>query len=98
MRWKLVWGDLANERQADLLAGADVRVILAVSRVVAVLEHCPRSFGESRAPGERYGFELPLGVRYEIDEAERVVRVMNVWRVSRGPGDDEPTGLGDGEP
>lgn len=85
MKWTLTWEPDADDRLTDLLAGADARVILAVARLAAVLETCPRSFGESRDPGRRYGFESPLGVWYALDEAARGVRVLDIKRIDRRP-------------
>lgn len=95
MRYRVDWVLDTRERLADLLAGGDPRIILAAARLDAILGTCPRSFGESRGDAPRNGFALPLGVWYEFDQDERVVRVLNVWRTDRrGPG-DEPDDDGD---
>lgn len=97
MKWTLTWDPEADDRLTDLLAGADGRVILAVARVAAVLETCPRSFGESRDAGRRYGFEPPLAVWYALDEAAREVRVLDIKRVDRRSDGDEPVAPDDAE-
>lgn len=94
MSYRVDWVSGSRERLTDLLAGADPRVILAAARLAAVLGTCPKSFGESRGDAPRNGFELPLGVWYVIDDAERVVRVLNVWRIDRRRGDG-PDDAGD---
>ncbi|MBX9624386.1 MAG: hypothetical protein K2X82_11310 [Gemmataceae bacterium] len=90
MRYRVEWVSGSWERLTDLLAGADPRVVLAAARLAAVLGTCPRSFGESRGDDPRAGFELPLGVWYEIDEPAGVVRVVRVWSVDRWPAGDDP--------
>ena len=98
MIWELVYTDDARGQLTELLARADAVVILAAARANAVLMYCPRSFGESRDTGERLGFELPLAVRYEIDDARREVRVLGVKRVDHPADGDEPADPEDDRP
>lgn len=90
MTYRVVWVRGTRGRLAGLLAGADPRVILAAARVTAVLEHCPRSFGESRPAGRRIGFVPPLAVEFEIDDGGQVARVFEVRSTDRSPGGDDP--------
>lgn len=94
MKWTLAYKPDARDRLARLLDGADPAVILAVARLHAVLENCPRSAGESRETGERIAFDGPLVLDYELDETEREVRVTDVRRTDRWP-DDDPDGPDD---
>jgi hypothetical protein len=39
----------------------------------------PENTGESRTHTDKVWFVFPLGIRFEIDAQQRIVRVLQVW-------------------
>lgn len=85
MNHRVFWSPHAEQRLELILKGAaDTAVLVAAARSLdRQLVADPVSFGESRFDTVRVGFELPLGVQFEILNDVRTVIVYDVWRVDR---------------
>jgi hypothetical protein len=84
MSYTVVW---AAEAECELAAlwtsAADrSRIATAADSLDRALSRDPVVVGESRSGSRRIVFCLPLGIRFEIIEGDRMVRVLAVWRVS----------------
>jgi hypothetical protein len=53
----------------------------SADRIDAALERSPYDCGESREPGKRMMFEGRLGVRFEVRDEQREVRVLSIWTI-----------------
>jgi hypothetical protein len=82
MRFRVFWEDDAEAELARLwLAARDRQRLTEVSsRIEDRLRRDPESVGESRQPGIRLLFDNPLWVEFRIDAADRIVRILTVWR------------------
>jgi hypothetical protein len=83
VNYATTWPDAALDRLTDayLAARADGRANefrLAVDAMEATLARDPASPGESRTEHHRVLFELPASLHYRIDEAARVVVILDV--------------------
>ena len=87
MIFTVTWKPTADDELADLwLKGPDRAAITAAANAIdALLRVDPHLQGESRADGTRVLFQPPLGVRFEVNEQDRVVEVLKVWRFRRKP-------------
>ena len=56
-------------------------VTAATARIDQVLLSDPSTVGESRPGLERVTFASPLGIRFRVFPAERIVRVLSVWNI-----------------
>ena len=56
-------------------------VTKATSHLDLVLLLDPSTVGESRPGLERVTFVTPLGIRFRVFPAERIVRVLSVWNI-----------------
>jgi plasmid stabilization system protein ParE len=88
MRYALVYLDAAeDDLAAAYLAGRERRraadVTAAAARVEELLRTDPAGCGESRDRHQRFMVEPPLGVLFELHEAERVVIILSVRYSSR---------------
>jgi hypothetical protein len=85
MSHRVFWSPHAEQRLEQILKGsADSAVLVAAARSIdRQLVADPASWGESRFDTVRVGFELPLGVQFEILDDVRTVIVYDVWRVDR---------------
>jgi hypothetical protein len=64
------------------LAARDrIAVTEAARIIVRRLGTNPANQGESRPPGMRITFEMPLAVIFRVDETPYTVRILRVWRV-----------------
>ena len=58
----------------------------AANQIDLELVSAPGSIGESRFGNVRIHYVRPLGLNFEVDAINRVVRVVNVWFVKQsGP-------------
>jgi hypothetical protein len=55
-------------------------VTAAANAIDARLQRDPYAQSESRTGATRVTFEAPLGVRFEVNDADRHVPVLDVWR------------------
>ena len=67
------------------MGDADLRkaIMAATSIIDQELKTDPYRQSESRGDENRVLFVYPLGVLFEIDPQDRIVRVLNVWRFRR---------------
>jgi hypothetical protein len=74
--YRVAWLPSATEELASLwlLASSGLRqaITAATHAVDQILQREPQDFGESREGNVRIGHEEPLGLTFEIDEAEKV--------------------------
>jgi hypothetical protein len=54
-----------------------------VQRITQELTIDPFRSSESREEGERILISNPIGVRFGVDEANRQVTILSVWRIRR---------------
>jgi hypothetical protein len=63
------------------MSAADREEIASVSlEIDRCLEANPQSQGESRGGRRRILFVLGFAVTFEVYDADRIVRVLNIWR------------------
>jgi hypothetical protein len=87
MIFTVTWKPSSEDELADLWTkGPDRAAIAAAANAIdALLRVDPHLKGESRADGTRVLFHPPLGVRFEVNEPDRVVEILKVWRFRRKP-------------
>lgn len=80
MKYTVVWRPVAESRFAELWLGSRMRHSIdeAAQRIDGSLARNPNEAGESRDAGRRMMFEWPLGVRFEVSDQDRQVRVLSV--------------------
>lgn len=85
MKFDVVWDRDAESDLAEMwLAARDrQRLSEASERIEERLRRSPETAGESREAGVRLVFEDPLWVEFEIDEPNRKVHILTVWRRGR---------------
>jgi hypothetical protein len=83
--YRVFWAPFAEQRlEAILQRESDPSRIAAAARILdAQLARDPLDVGESRYDTVRIGFELPLGIQYEILHDVRSVIVYDVWRIDK---------------
>jgi hypothetical protein len=83
MRFIVIWANPADHQYTAIWLGARDRI--AVTEAARAIEERlgtdPANAGESRFDGQRITFEMPLGVRFRVDETPYTVRILKVWRV-----------------
>jgi plasmid stabilization system protein ParE len=84
MNYDVIWVPSAENQLASIWTAARNRtaVARAAARIDGMLANDPNSEGESRPDGRRVLIVMPLVVYYQVDEADRRVRVLHV-RASR---------------
>ena len=85
MRYTVVWKESAENQLANIWLNATHRdAVTNVARQIDVrLRYRPQFQGESRAKRRRILLVSPLGVKFEVDENDRIVRVLTVWHFVR---------------
>ena len=85
MRYTVLWSRVAEERLAFHWTDASNRqaVTEAANAIDKLLQADPDSLGESRPDGTRILFVPPLGILYYVNQQERVVSVLTVWRFAK---------------
>lgn len=85
MNFRVLWTPVAEQQLADLWISASDRgaITAAANEVDRLLAANPLAQGESRFDQLRVTFEAPLGVEYEVHEADRLVYVLAVWSFGR---------------
>jgi hypothetical protein len=58
-------------------------ITFSVHQIDQELQRDPENIGESRAGNERIFFLFPLGIRFEVNKDEFVVRVLHAWSYRR---------------
>lgn len=84
MTFRVIWiqsalNDLMRTWNAADSA-ARKQITSAIHALDKQLERDPSAICESRGPGEWVCFSDPVGARVEIDEPNRVVWVLSLWR------------------
>ena len=73
----------ADEQLADIwVMNVEQReaVLRAAQALDSELEHSPLEVGESREEGFRVLFAPPLGIRFRVSTADRLVVIVAFWR------------------
>lgn len=83
MKYTVVWKPPAEEELASLwTASADRQPLRsAADQIDRLLGSDPANQGESRSTEIRVLLLSPLGVFFHINEADRTVSVLRVWRI-----------------
>ncbi len=83
MKYTVVWKPAAERTLTAIwLAGSDRAAIARAAREIdRLLQTSPNEIGESRDANRRIAFELPLGVTYSVNSQDRLVKVLEVWRI-----------------
>jgi hypothetical protein len=83
VNYRVFWAPPAEKQLAAILQVQkdQVRLAAAARRIDECLASNPFAFGESRYDTLRVGFELPLGIDYEVLEDVRTAIVYHVWRI-----------------
>jgi plasmid stabilization system protein ParE len=83
MKYTVVWKPAAEQELIRLWTDAADRaaVSAAANSIDEALASKPAQQGESRRAVTRILFLRPLGVLYDVMEADRQVSVLKVWRV-----------------
>jgi hypothetical protein len=81
MRWMVVWIPSAEQKLARLWMRALDRASVrrAAFEIDKLLKIDPENVGESRPAGQRIIHIQPLGVRFKVSPADRLVQVVDVW-------------------
>jgi hypothetical protein len=83
--FQVVWLQTALNELAAAWMSADSalrKAITAATQTIdRALEADPHNQGESRSPGQRFLFQPPLGLTFEVRHESGVVRVLHVWIV-----------------
>lgn len=87
MSFSVDWAQSSLDSLAALWIRADSAMRRAIREAVNEVDHRlrgdPLAQGESRGGNDRVLFVFPLGVRYEVQQAHRMVRVLAVWEWKR---------------
>ena len=77
MSYRVSWVPSAQDALLQIIIGWPDRgaVVGALERLGATLQRDGSAAGESREPEFRVLFELPLAVKFSVDEPERAVTV-----------------------
>jgi hypothetical protein len=84
--YRVFWTPFAEQRLEAILVRqrADESRIVAAARMIdSQLTRDPLDVGESRYDAVRFGFELPLGIQYEVLQDVQTVIVYDVWWIDR---------------
>jgi hypothetical protein len=83
VNYRVFWAPQAEKQLEAILQDLteQVRIAAAARRIDESLASSPLTFGESRYDTLRVGFELPLGIDYEVLQDLRTVIVYHVWRI-----------------
>ena len=81
MTFTIVWDPDAEAELANIWVNSPDRsaVTLAAYDLEQRLRRNPDQVGESRPNDRRVAFEPPLGLMFRVLDADRIVRVLNVW-------------------
>jgi hypothetical protein len=79
--YTVVWIREAEDELAALWLDAADRTLItdAVCEIDGDLAIDPIAVGESRQYMQRVAYHLPIGIRFEILPADRLVKVLAVW-------------------
>jgi hypothetical protein len=82
VKFTVIWLTSAEAELAEVWLAADDRELIAqtANEIDARLAAEPETQGESRSGQRRILLVAPLGVVFETHLADRIVRVLDVWR------------------
>ena len=85
MKYTVIWHETPlNDLTSIWMSASDrASVTVAAAQIDRVLGTAPHDHGESREGRTRVLLIPPLGVEYEIEEADRKVQVNAVWFIAR---------------
>lgn len=82
--YRVLWVRAALDELATVWTESDSRqrasITTATNLIDGLLATDPQRQGESRTEFERVMFVPPIGVTYEVDPAQRLVRILQLWR------------------
>jgi len=83
MNHTVVWKPAAEQELASIWNESADRadVTVAANTIDRLLRTSPQDQGESRSGITRIMFVHPLGVIYDVQQEDRLVSVLRVWRV-----------------
>ena len=84
MTFTVVWADSAAGELAEIwISALDRPLITAAARDIDHSLHTqPNAVGESRDGNRRILIAGPLAVTYELSFDDRLVKVLDIWRVA----------------
>jgi hypothetical protein len=82
MTYAVIWSSPAERRLAQLWLASRLRFAItrAADLIDVALTRDPHDCGESREGARRVMYVWPLGVSFEVDDAQHEVRVFSVWQ------------------
>lgn len=85
MSYRVTWATSAQDTLLKIIMSRPDRgaVVNALDRLGATLQREGPAAGESREGEFRVLFELPLAVKFSVEEPERAVTVTDVWAIGR---------------
>lgn len=85
MRYTVLWSPEAEERLTVLWNEAANRqeITKAANSIDESLRIDPEKKGESRPDSSRIMFEAPLALTYLVNEEDRFVNVLTIWRFEK---------------
>jgi hypothetical protein len=85
MNFTVVWKKDAENDLVDIWIASSERHVItkAANSIDRSLAQDPFSNSESRDKNSRIMFELPLGIKFDVKEDDRLVTVWSVWRVRK---------------
>jgi hypothetical protein len=85
VKYTVVWAADAEEKLAAIWANASDREAIAdaANTLDGQLARDPVALGESRPNEQRIAHCLPLGIRFQVIEDDRLVRVLTAWLCRR---------------
>ncbi len=85
MSYRVTWVPSAQDALLQIILRRPDRgaVVNALSRLGTILEREGSAAGESREGEFRVLFELPLAVKFSVEEPQRAVTITDVWAVER---------------
>lgn len=85
MKYTVIWTDEAEVELAAIWVRSGDRdaIANAADFLESELAQDPVNLGESRPNGQRIAHALPLGIRFQIREQDRLVEVLAVWECQR---------------
>jgi hypothetical protein len=88
MNFTVTWLASAEDELATIWLEAPNRdaITQAAAKIDHRLKKRPLDEGESRENGRRILIETPLAVVYRVDVDDRLVRVLQIWRIDRHDG------------
>jgi plasmid stabilization system protein ParE len=85
MKYTVIWTPSAERGLASIWLAADDRaaVAAAANSLDSMLRRDAQRRGESRGDNLRVLFAAPLGIDFEVIEADRLVYILTVWRTDQ---------------